>query len=90
MKEAEEVNLFEDDLNVTPVCCISVRFSLKKSQLCLRRIEASHVVSHYVVHETLTATRNCELTLSFHRIWSSHPLTGECSKMPENSWASDN
>lgn len=64
-------NLFEHDLNVTPICCVSACRSLKKSQLYFGRIDASHVVIHHVVHETLTTTRNCELTLSFHHIRSS-------------------
>lgn len=67
-------NLFEHDLNVTPICCVSACRSLKKSQSYLGRIDASHVVIHHVVHETLTTTRNSELTLSFHHIWSSQFL----------------
>lgn len=50
--------LTEHDLNVTPIfLCVSVHRSLKKSQLYFRRIGASHVVIHHVVHETLTVTQ---------------------------------
>lgn len=55
-KRHQELNLSERDLNVTPVFCVSLRHSLKKSQLYFRRIGASHVVIHHVAHETPTLT----------------------------------
>lgn len=55
-KRHQEVNLSERDLNVTPIFCVSLRYSLNKSQLYFRRIGASHVVIHHVAHETPTLT----------------------------------
>lgn len=57
MFEMSEVNLSKRDLNVTPVFCVSVHLSLKKSQLYFRRMTASHVVIHRVVYDTQTLTQ---------------------------------
>lgn len=56
-----------------PFFCVSVHGSLKKGQLRFRRIGASDVVIHHVVHETLTLTQKLwvNLVLSSRMIISS-------------------